>query len=282
MMGDPRGHALPRSGCDLMPATARHRHPDPAFATTLSHGLSVLQAFRHGEPALSNGELAMRTALSKATISRLTSTLVQRGLLSYDAGLRRYRLGPAVLSLSYPLLANVRVRQLARPLMQRLAEFAGGSVSLGMQHGLHMVYLETCRGHDAIAFRPDIGALLPLLPCAMGRAWLAQAQERAQGGQAGRVLDALRNQDRQAWSRYEPAWSQAQRDWAQHGYCVSEGDWLSDVHAVAVPLLRPVDGQVLVFNCGVPVSRLRPGVLRTRIAPRLCKLVARVERLLEP
>lgn len=261
---------------------ARNRHPDPAFATTLAHGFSVLQAFRHGEPALSNGELATRTALSRATISRLTNTLVQRGMLSYDAGLRRYRLGPAVLSLSYPLLANVRVRQLARPMMQRLAESSGGSVSLGMHHGLHMVYLETCRGHDAIAFRPDIGALLPLLPCAMGRAWLAQAGTAQAGtAQAEPVLQALRQQDPPAWSRYEQAWLQAQRDWTLHGYCISEGDWLSDVHAVAVPMRRQVDGRVLVFNCGVPLSRLRPGVLRTRIAPRLCKLVARVERLLD-
>lgn len=260
-----------------MPATSRQRHPDPAFATTLAHGLSVLQAFRHGEPALSNGDLSARTALSKATISRLTNTLVQRGLLSYDAGLRRYRLGPAVLSLSYPLLANVRVRQLARPMMQRLAEFAGGSVSLGMQHGLHMVYLETCRGHDAIAFRPDIGALLPLLPCAMGRAWLAQAP----ADQAGPILETLRRQDMPAWTQHQAAWLQAQDDFARHGYCISEGDWLSDIHAVAVPMRKPVDGRVLVFNCGVPLSRLRPGALRTRIAPRLCKLVARVEKMLD-
>ena len=75
------------------PVRAR-RHADPAFATTLAHGLSVLQAFRHGEPALSNRELADRTGLSKATISRLTTTLMQRGLLRYDASLRRYRLGP--------------------------------------------------------------------------------------------------------------------------------------------------------------------------------------------
>lgn len=153
-----------------MTARPGEHHADPAFATTLAHGLSVLQAFRHGEPALSNRELSDRTGLSKATISRLTTTLMQRGLLRYDAGLRRYRLGTAVLSLSYPLLASIKVRQLARPLMKRLADAAGGSASLGMHHGLSMVYVETCRGHDAVSFRPDIGALLPLLPSAMGRA----------------------------------------------------------------------------------------------------------------
>ena len=260
-----------------MTASSGERHADPAFATTLAHGLSVLQAFRHGEPALSNRELADRTGLSKATISRLTTTLMQRGLLRYDASLRRYRLGPAVLSLSYPLLASIKVRQMARPLMKRLADAAGGSASLGMHHGLNMVYLETCRGHDAVSFRPDIGALLPLLPSAMGRAWLAQGA----GGEAEPVLEALRRQDPAAWRRYASDWEQARRDLAESGYCVGQGDWHSDVHAVAVPLRARVDGQALVFNCGVPVARLRPGDLRGRIAPRLVTLVARIEKMLE-
>ncbi len=76
-------------------------------------------------------------------------------------------------------------------------------------------------------------------------------------------------------------WEQAQRDYAEHGYCVGQGDWHSDVHAVAVPMRTRVDGQALVFNCGVPVTRLRPGDLRGRIAPRLLTLVARVEKMLE-
>jgi len=253
------------------------RHPDPAFATTLAHGLSLLQTFRHGEPALSNRELSDRTGLSKATISRLTSTLVQRGLLRYDSSLRRYRLGTALLSLSYPLLASIKLRQLARPLMTRLANSAGGSASLGMHHGMHMVYLETCRGHDAVAFRPDIGAMLPLLQSAMGRAWLAQAD----AGQAESLMEATRQQDPAAWQRNVAGWEQARRDYALHGYCLAEGDWHTDVHAVAVPMRRRVDGQVFVFNCGVPVRRLRGGDLRRRIAPRLVSLVARVEKMLE-
>lgn len=253
------------------------RHPDPDFATTLAHGLAVLQTFRHGEPALSNRELADRTGLSKATISRLTYTLVQRGLLRYDASLRRYRLGTALLSLSYPLLASIKLRQLARPLMTRLANAAGGSASLGMHHGTHMVYVETCRGHDAVAFRPDIGAMLPLLPSAMGRAWLAQADE----DEAQALLQALRRQDPAAWQRHAPGWEQARRDYAAHGYCVAEAEWHADVHAVAVPMRSRVDGQVFVFNCGVPARRLRAGDLRRRIAPRLLTLVARVEKMLE-
>src|SRR5690606_9871063 len=118
-------------------------HPDPAFSTTIAHGFAILRCFSMAEPTLSNKELSERTGLSRPTVSRLTYTLTARGMLLYDKQLRRYRLGSATLSFSYPLLASLSIRQLARPLMRRLADTVGGSVSIGMQERLHMVYLET-------------------------------------------------------------------------------------------------------------------------------------------
>lgn len=253
--------------------TPRPHHPDPAFATTLAHGLALLQCFRVGEPVLSNRELAERTGLSKATISRLTYTLAARGLLLYDTDLRRYRLGSTALSLGYPLLASLRVRQLARPLMKRLADQVGGSVSLGLRDRLQMVYVETSRGHDAIAFRPDIGASLPMLSTAMGRAWLCQAapDERAP------VLQALRAAEPAQWRTHAAALRQAALDLTTLGFCSSRGEWQSDVQAVAVPMRTEIDGEILVFNCGVPDTRMTPHKLERTMGPRLLQLVRRME-----
>jgi DNA-binding IclR family transcriptional regulator len=109
------------------------RHPDPHFATTLAHGLAVLQCFSVSEPALGNKELAQRTGLSKATISRLTYTLAARGLIDFDAHLRRYRLASTALTIGYPLMASLPIRQVARSRMKALADAVGGTVSLGMR-----------------------------------------------------------------------------------------------------------------------------------------------------
>ncbi|WP_253861280.1 hypothetical protein [Achromobacter ruhlandii] len=95
------------------------------------------------------------------------------------------------------------------------------------------------------------------------------------------MLAALRQHDPAIWRRHAPDLAQAQRDSAEHGYCVGQGDWHSDVHAVAVPMRTRVDGQTLVFNCGGAVTRLRPGDLRGRIARRQLTLVKRVEKMLE-
>ncbi len=72
-----------------MPMQQKAHHPDPDFATTLAHGLQLLQCFTIAAPALNNKELSERTGLSKATISRLTYTLAARGLVVFDDHLRR-------------------------------------------------------------------------------------------------------------------------------------------------------------------------------------------------
>lgn len=246
---------------------------DPAFATTLAHGLSVLEAFQGGDALLSNRDLVERTGLSKATVSRLTYTLMLKGLVQYDAGLRRYRLGSRVLSLSYPLLADISLRQIARPYMRELANRVGGTVSLGLYDQHHMVYVETSRGHDLIAFRPDIGARLPVLASAMGRAWLASVSQLKRQ----QVLDQIAEFDPEQFQRYGAAMEQAINDFTQRGYCVSEGDWQVDVHAVGVPFPNQVGDDTMVFNCGVRVGRLGAGGLRDRVAPGLLAMVDQIQ-----
>lgn len=253
-------------------------HPDPSFATTLAHGLALLQCFRVGSPVLSNKELAERSGLSKATVSRLTNTLLARGLLTYDAHLRRYQLGPTTLSLGYPLLASLQVRQIARPLMKALADQVNGSVSLGIRDRTNMVYIETSRSHDAADFRPDIGASLPIMPSAMGRAWLAQAGAVASSKVLAKIGED-RAQDRAANALIV---AQAQADLCQKGYCVSRGEWQQDVHAVAVPMPTPLDGEILVFNCGMLTNRLKGKTIEARIGQHLIDMVKQVERSLFP
>ncbi len=162
---------------DPMPRLDKKPTRDYQLATSLVHGLDLLRCFTLAEQVLSNAELAQRTGLSKATITRLTYTLTLLGFLRFDAVMRRYRLGSASITVGYPLLVSLKVRQVARPLMHALATEIGGSVALGMRDRTQMVYLETCRARDLVNLQllPDIGARVPIPQTAIGRAWLASA-----------------------------------------------------------------------------------------------------------
>lgn len=246
------------------------------FATTLAHGIDILACFRADRPELANKDFAQQTGLSKSAVARLTHTLVELGFLLRSGPPARYRLGASVLALSYPLLASMQIRQLARPLMKQLADHACGAVSLVVRDRLQMVYVETARSNDALQTRPDIGAALPLLSSAAGKAWLCRAPEAERAA----VLNQLRVADPRHYAEHFPSLEPASRDLEQKGYCGNNVQWRPDAYGFAAPLCRPYQSLLYVFNCGVPSG---DGQYRARAAdlgPRLVGLARETERLL--
>ncbi|WP_420993721.1 IclR family transcriptional regulator [Cupriavidus sp. 30B13] len=256
----------------MPPAAERDRQ----FAGTLASGIDLLLAYRPGEALLGNAEFARRTGLSKSTVARLTHTLCALGYLRRDALLGKYRLGAAVLSMGYPLLAGMQVRQTARPLMKALADHVGGAVSLGLRERTRMIYVETARSTDSLVVTPDIGAALPMLTTAIGRAWLA----RAPAAERTEVLNRLRLEDPAAFRQLAPAAEKARQDFARRGYCINRGEWRAQVYGFAVPMLQPVDAQLLVVNCGVPARAGSFAAVEKDVAPRLVALAQAIEGLL--
>ena len=158
----------------LSPAAAPYSYEhegDRQFATTLARGLEVLRCFTPLEPMLGNKEISVRTGLPKPTVSRLTYTLTKLGYLRHNMRLGKYQLGSAVLSIGYPLLASMSIRQIARPFMKQLADYVKGSVNMGIRDRLNMVYVESCRSGNLTTL-PDIGTSVPIAQSVIGRAFL--------------------------------------------------------------------------------------------------------------
>ncbi|MCY1527237.1 HTH-type transcriptional regulator TsaQ1/TsaQ2 [compost metagenome] len=249
---------------------------DREFTTTLARGIDILACFRADRPVLANKDFAQQTGLSRSAVARLTHTLVELGFLQREGEPARYRLGASVLALSYPLLASMQIRQLARPLMKQLADHARGAVSLVVRDRLQMVYVETARSNEALQTRPDIGASLPLLSSAAGKAWLARASDEERAA----VLNQLRVADPAHYEAHFPTLAAARRDLERKGYCGNNLQWRPDAYGFAAPLGRPHQSLLYVFNCGVPAN---DGPYRERaadIGPRLVALARETERLL--
>ncbi|WP_418320123.1 IclR family transcriptional regulator [Piscinibacter sakaiensis] len=252
---------------------SEHSHQrDPQFVTTLAYGLDLLLSFRSGERALRMRDFIERTGLDRATIARLVHTLCELGYLSHTPYGREYRLGTPVLSLGHPLLANLEIRQLARPYMQALADRLNCSVSLGMRDRLHMVNVETCRQVDSLTPHSDIGVLLPMMSSAMGRAWLAAIPARERQA----ALNQLRVREPQAVADMRSRVDEEVRHFRERGYCRNLCEWQSSFYGVAVPLRKPIQGEILVFNCGLHASIVHPGFIEKVAAPSLIEMVQEV------
>jgi len=241
----------------------------------------VLRAFTVNTPELTNRQISERTGLPKPTVSRLTYTLTCLGYLRHlpNAGkYGKYGLGSAVISISYPLLANMTMRQIVRGPMLELAEHAGGWVSMGLQERLSMVYIETARSAAVLTrSRGDIGQTIPIMITAMGRAYLAGLSRPERVA----LLNEIKVKDAAMWEMGMPGVERALAEFAQRGFCVSDPDYYPLVQAVAVPMRRQRDEPLLVFNCAVPAGTLPHSEVEADLGPRLVGMVRGIERMLE-
>ena len=249
---------------------------DRQFVTALARGLEVLSGFRARDKALGNLEIAQRCKLPKSTVSRLTYTLTRLGYLTLDAESGKYRLGTATLSLGSTMLARMDIRQVARPLMQELADASKSMVSLGTRSRLSLIYVENCRSTSALTLSLDVGSRIPIATTAMGRAYLAVAGESERAS----IFDELAALDELAWPPLKSAIDKALEEYRSLGVACSFGDWQPDVNAIAVGIDPGGGMPLMAINCGGPAFQLSPDFLMQEVRPRLVALASQLESLM--
>ena len=248
---------------------ARISTPIPANRS-LERGLLILRAFRPGSTLLANGELAERTGLARATVSRLTQTLVACGFLQYESGARAYRLGVPVLSLAYAMRQGSEILSVALPLMRELAEGRRVNVGLAEADGEEMVYLESVRRHRGSQFRHvTAGSRIPVELTSLGRAHLATLPR----AELHAALARLRARRGSAWPPLGREIREAIAAVAREGYC--HASWQPGVLALAAPL-RLAGQPGYVMNLSLATEHITAAEIRDDLAPLLLGLVRQV------
>lgn len=141
--------------------------------STLLRGLSILSLFSQNTPTLSLTEIATATALNKTTTFRMVNTLEVAGYLMRDPETKRYRPGIRVLQLGFAALANLELRQTARPFLERLSQSVGETVSLSVLDGMQLIYIDRVRNRQIVGVVLGLGSRLPAHCASMGKAMLA-------------------------------------------------------------------------------------------------------------
>ena len=220
-----------------MPARRQH-FEEPTLNRSLERGIEILRAFRPGADLLGNGEISERTGLSRATVSRLTQTLVEVGMLEHDRSLRAYRLAAPVLSFAHAMRAGSPVLNAVAPLMQSLAEKLRINVGLAVPDRDEMVYLESVRYNRRVSLRNVVaGQRIPMELTSLGRAYLAVADEPRRRA----LMAQFRERRGSGWNPIRDEIKSAARSVAERGFC--SASWQPEVVALATPIVlegRPI------------------------------------------
>ncbi len=256
------------SGLSLsrVPQNLQEYEGDRQFASTLARGLELLRCFTPEQPVLGNKDLSRLLGLPAATVSRLTYTLTCLGFLAPTEHYGKYQLGSAVLSLGNPVLSQFSsLRRQARPLMMEIAEATGGTLAIGIRDRLTVIYIETVRSSSHRIYPVDIGTRHSLAGTALGRALLMSC--RPQEREA--LINQLQVKAPEEWAKHGARLLQNVQDFAYHGCCISLGDVIPDVQAVAVPMGRINRGEPAALNFSIQGRKIDENWLRRDIAPRL-------------
>lgn len=245
-------------------AGASHRASgDRQFVGTLHRGLEILRCFRPDDGPLGNQELAQRTGLPKATVSRLTYTLSKLGYLDYLNEEGKYRMGVPVLGLGYACLGGMKILETVQPHLQELADYAGDGalVVLGGRDDLKMIYLACARSVGVISLQLNVGSRISLARSSVGRAYIAAMKQDEREA----LLERLRahyGEDR--WPPIRQGILRSIEEIRTQGYCLNIGDWHPHISAVATPFRHmQSDLPLFGFSIGGPAYVLTPERLRT-------------------
>lgn len=238
---------------------------------SLERGIAVLRAFRAGSSMLGNSEIAERTGLSRSTVSRLTQSLIETGMLEYIPQFRAYRLGVPVLSMAHAMRDGSQVLKVATPMMVELAMRHKINVGLAMADGDEMVYLESFRYNRRQSLRTVVsGQRIPMALTSLGRAYLATLAP----GAFSAMLSAMAARHRgRGWRELRREIEAAVLSVHERGYCIAS--WQPQVVAIATPLCFSGYG-VHVLNVSVS-TQPDAGAVEAALAGPLMALAAAIQ-----
>jgi len=241
---------------------------------TLARGLDVLGLFASAQPELSQKQISDALGLPMPTVHRLVALLSERGWLTRDPATRRLRLGLEIARLVPALLAGMRLPDVARPQVMRLASEVKETVNVAILEGAEVVYLLSESADRVLTSRVSVGMRLPAHCTALGKCLLAQLPPDVARARLGDQPYPRRT------DRTLTTWRRLGTDLAtirETGIAISDEEYEVGLVSIAVPL-RWIDGPgTAAINVSLPEGRATPE-FRRKLTGALLRAAREIDR----
>ena len=245
---------------------------DRQFVTALGRGLIILAAFEHHE-RLTHQQLCQMTKLPKATITRLIHTLTTLGFLRVTEH-GQYQLGSSAVRLSATAWSRHDMVAAAEPLLRQFASENEVSVNLATEVEGEMRYHACCRSPARLSVNLQVGSAVPVAHTAIGRAFYAASAQTRQAVIISNLQENLSDED---YNHAQTALASAAEHYEKYGYTISDGEFSTDILAVAVGVFDVATGQYTYsLNASVPSANWKADDYAAMIVPKLQVLAERI------
>ena len=221
--------------------------------TNLRLLLVIEEIARAGVPVTPT-EVNTRLGLPKPTIHRLFSTLEEEGFLQRDLDGRAYSPGPRLRTMASGVISSRRIRSVRQAILKRLSRQIGETCNIAMPERDAMAYLERVETEWPLRIQLPIGTRVPFYCTASGKMYLSTLAR-------SHVIKYLENTDLKAHTPNtltdHDALLEEIRKIRKQGYALDREEFMSDMIALAVPILDQNDRLMATLAFHAPTQRIK-------------------------
>lgn len=225
------------------------------YIASIDHALQLLLMLK-GHPRIRVADAADALGVARSTAHRVLGMLVYRGFAVQDPGTRAYRAGPVLVEVGMGALAQLDVRQRARPYLERVAVATGETTSLQILDGTLARFVDSVESVNAVRVGSRVGVSLPAHVASGGKAMLACMSDQAL--MALYPTDDLGDALTPATISSRAALFEDLATARKQGYAVNHGESATGLIAIGAAI-RGSDGvPVAAVTTAAPASRVSP------------------------
>lgn len=144
---------------------------------SIIRAFKIIEAFNRKHKELSISDLADKTSLSKSTVHRLVSTLVELRILKQNPDNLRYQLGLKIFEIGQIAYHQMDLRHIAKESLERLSQLTGETTHLVVMDENEILYIDKIDSFQAVNMTSYIGQRLPAHSSAVGKILISYFSE---------------------------------------------------------------------------------------------------------
>lgn len=215
--------------------------------------LQVLVVLGDEPTPLTLTEICHRVRLPKTTVFRYLQTLATTGFVRHDREQDVYHLGPRLFELGRRAGRQLRIRDVAMPVMVELRDRFNETVNLGILEGMDVVYVEMVESRHALRMQATLGGRDPAYSTSLGKAILAFLPETERRQHLPARLTARTVQT----IKTKAALAHALEEVRATGYAVDEQENEAGARCIGAPVFEYPGRVAAAISIAAPTTRLR-------------------------
>jgi DNA-binding IclR family transcriptional regulator len=152
----------------------QNNKPAPMYPIASVDNALTLLSLISGRGQLRVSEAAEVLGTARSTAHRLLAMLDYHGFAVQDEVTKTYAAGPQLIKVGLSAVEGLSLRQLARPVLERLSDEVGETAHLVRLFGANVVFLDSVETTRGLRVGSRIGRFMPAHCTACGKAILAQ------------------------------------------------------------------------------------------------------------